>query len=316
MTALENYDNEHIPFSTNYKIYNQPLNIPIDDIDSFNPQNHDMSTGGLTTLREGLKRSLNLISVRLISKIKNGPMQVKNKARQFGFSTPIYPGEALALGSSDVIPLEMTSAYSAIANNGVLTKPKYINRIENSLGKVLDNNMTEQEFAEKEEALIFIIRNMMKDVINSGTGSSLRWKYKFDSPVAGKTGTTNGFTDAWFVGFTPQLAIGVWVGMDNPAVSINKFGSQAALPIFAKSIKKIYDFGEFSLGNDEVRKLDKDLDWSKPLEGVIDKKICKKSMKLPNKYCKSRDGLVDEIFLEGFIPNEVCDIKTHISRYK
>ena len=316
MTSLKNYNNEHIPFTTNYKIYNQPLNIPIDDITSYNPQNHDMSTGGLTTLREGLKRSLNLISVRLISEIKEGPKKVRDKALKFGFSTPIYPGEALALGTSDVIPLEMTSAYAAIANNGVLIKPKYIGRIENSLGKVLDNPQLDQEFAEKDEALIFIVRDMMKDVIDSGTGSSLRWKYKFDSPVAGKTGTTNKFTDAWFVGFTPQLAIGVWVGMDNPAVSIHKFGSEAALPIFAKSIKKIYDFGEFSLGNDEVRKLDKNLDWIKPQEGIIKKKLCKKSMKLPNKYCKNKDGLVNELFLENFIPNDICDIKTHSSRYK
>ena len=81
----------------------------------------------------------------------------------------------------------------------------------------------------------------MRDVIrDGGTGSSLRWKYKFYSPIAGKTGTTNNFTDAWFVGATPQVTIGVWVGMDNPAVSIKKYGSQAALPIFARSIKKIY----------------------------------------------------------------------------
>ncbi|MAV63949.1 MAG: hypothetical protein CMG00_02035 [Candidatus Marinimicrobia bacterium] len=315
MTALKNYDNEHQPFSTSYKIYNQPLNIPIDDYTSFNPQNHDRSTGGLTTLRNGLKKSLNLISVRLISKIEDGPKKVKKQAEKFGISTPIYPGEALALGASDVIPLEITAAYSAISNNGVLLKPNYINKIENSLGETLESNKFNENFSEKNEALVYIIRDMMKDVINSGTGRSLKTRYGFNSPVAGKTGTTNNFTDAWFVGFTPQIAIGVWVGMDNPAVSINKYGSQAALPIFAESIKKIYDFGEYSLGYEKVTKLDKQLDWTKPNNGLVEKKLCKESMKIANKYCNQRSGLVDEIFLEGFMP-EKCDISSHLSRYK
>ena len=315
MTALKNYDNEHEPFSTTYKVYNQPLNIPIDDYTSFNPQNHDLSTGGLTTLREGLKKSLNLISVRLISKIENGPQKVKKQAEEFGISTPIYPGEALALGASDVIPLEITAAYSTIANNGVFLEPNYINKIENSLGEILKNKRLDEYFSEKNEALIYIVRDMMKDVINSGTGRALKSRYKFNNPVAGKTGTTNSFTDAWFVGFTPELAIGVWVGMDNPAVSINKYGSQAALPIFAKSIKKIYDFGEYSLGEGKVRKLNNKLDWEEPSTGLVKKRICKESMKPANKYCKQRSELLDELFLDNFVPQK-CDIDSHSSLYK
>ena len=191
----------------------------------------------------------------------------------------------------------------------------YINKIENSLGEILKNKRLDEYFSEKNEALIYIVRDMMKDVINSGTGRALKSRYKFNNPVAGKTGTTNSFTDAWFVGFTPELAIGVWVGMDNPAVSINKYGSQAALPIFAKSIKKIYDFGEYSLGEGKVRKLNNKLDWEEPSTGLVKKRICKESMKPANKYCKQRSELLDELFLDNFVPQK-CDIDSHSSLYK
>ena len=315
MTALENYDNQHRPFSPNYKIQNQKFSI-IDGPRDYQPENFDGKTGGEKTLRQGLKKSINLIAVRLISKIKNGPKKVKKVAENFGITSSIYPGEAIALGSSSVYPLEITSAYSAIANNGVLVKPNYIYKIDNNLGTTLKDIDIEDNYANPNEATIYLIRDMMRDVIRDGTGQKLRWKYKFYSPVAGKTGTTNKFTDAWFVGFTPQVCIGVWVGMDNPAVSIKKYGSDAALPIFGETITRIYGFGEYSLGDSRVRKLDKELDWNLPDKGIVERKICKESLKIANKYCKNKAGLIDEIFLEHHIPNDKCNIKSHISRYK
>ena len=193
--------------------------------------------------------------------------------------------------------------------------PNYIYKIENSLGRSLDQISPEENYAEENEALIYLIRDMMKDVIDEGTGKTLRKTYEFYSPVAGKTGTTNNFTDAWFIGFTPQVAIGVWVGMDNPAVSIKKYGSRAALPIFAKSIKKIYDFGEYSLGSSN-RELDKKLDWEKPSKGIAIKQLCKESMKIANKYCSNKADIKEEYFLKDHIPYDKCNIKSHISRYK
>ena len=315
MTALESYDNQHRPFSPNYKIQNQKFSI-IDGPRDYQPENFDGKTGGEKTLRQGLKKSINLIAVRLISKIKDGPKKVKAVAEKFGISSSLYPGEAIALGSSSVYPLEIASAYSAIANNGLFVEPTYIYKIDNSLGETLTSIDIDDNYANENEAAIYLIRDMMRDVIRDGTGQKLRWKYKFYGPVAGKTGTTNKFTDAWFIGFTPQVCIGVWVGMDNPAVSIKKYGSEAALPIFGDAITKIYGFGEYSLGDGQVRKLDENLDWALPDEGIVYKKICKESLKIESKYCKNRAGLIDEIFLENHIPNSKCDIKSHISRYK
>ena len=178
------------------------------------------------------------------------------------------------------------------------------------------SNDIEQEFAEKNEGVVYIIRDMMKDVIKEGTARSLKTKYKFDgNAVAGKTGTTNNFTDAWFIGFTPQLAIGVWVGMDNPAISLgNKvYGSKAALPIFAKSIKKIYDYGKYSLGDDKVRNLDKNLDWYLPDDKIKAINICDKSKLISKKGCYSSSK---EFFLKESLPTNECDIPSHRSNYK
>ena len=126
----------------------------------------------------------------------------------------------------------------------------------------------------QDEATIFILRDMMKSIIDGGTGGSLRWKYKFYAPTAGKTGTTNSKADAWFVGFTPQLTIGIWVGMDDPSISLGdkQFGSTAALPIFANTIKDIYNLGEFDRG-DETIILNNKKDWTIS-RNVTNKTIC------------------------------------------
>ena len=94
----------------------------------------------------------------------------------------------------------------------------------------------------------------MKDVIDSGTGGRIRWKYKFNAPMAGKTGTTNNKTDAWFIVFTPEIAMGVLVGIDNPEMNLGEkqYGSRAALTIFAKAINKIYSLGDFYYLNNSI----------------------------------------------------------------
>ena len=191
------------------QLLNQPLVFFIDDTTRWNPQNHDGSTGLLTSLREGLRRSLNLISVRIVQELVS-PYQVRDTAKRFGLSTSIRAVDAIALGVSEVIPIEITSAYAAISNNGILTDPLSIISIHAKGGREIKQFLnTSVEIANESD--IYILRDMMKSVVDRGTGGSIRWKYKFYAPAAGKTGTTNSKTDAWFVGFTTQIAIGVWV---------------------------------------------------------------------------------------------------------
>ncbi len=295
MTAFEN------GYKPTTELLNQPLVVFIDDTTQWNPQNHDGSTGLLTTLRDGLKRSLNLISVRIVQELIK-PIDVKRNAKAFGLSTPIRAFDAIALGTSEVIPIEMVSAYSTIANNGIYKKPIVITKIKNRFGKTIwEYTPTHKEI--KNESIIYLVRDLMKSVIDKGTGSSIRWKYKFNSPAAGKTGTTDSKTDAWFVGFTPQITMGVWVGMDNPAISLGKkqYGSSAALPVWATTMKDIYKIGEFHTANNNIVELEKSLDWSQP-SGIAKIDICSDTYNQPTDWCPIKN----EIYLKEYKPLKKC----------
>ena len=305
LTALEK---GHTPTT---QLLNQPLVFFIDDTIKWNPQNHDGSTGLLTTLRDGLRRSLNLISVRVVQELIN-PQDVVKNAKLFGLTTPIRGVDAIALGVSEVYPLEITAAYSALANNGIYTKPISITRIEDRHGKVIEEFIPQSEEI-KDESVVYLLRDMMRSVVDGGTGGALRWKYKFNAPAAGKTGTTNSKADAWFVGYTPQIALGVWVGMDDPAVSLGEkqYGSSAALPIFARAISDIYKNGSFTHLNESVEFDDK-ADWQQP-SGIVEVEICAESYEKATPTCP----LSREIYLKNHRPRESCQKHANpFSRFK
>ena len=296
-------------YSSCTQLLNQPLVFFIDDTTRWNPQNHDGSTGLLTTLRDGLRRSLNLISVRIVQELVS-PEKVRDTAKRFNLSTNIRAVDAIALGVSEVIPIEITSAYSAIANNGIFTSPLSIVSIKDNEGREIKQFLNNSiEVADDSD--IFILRDMMKSVIDSGTGGSIRWRYKFYAPAAGKTGTTNSKTDAWFVGFTPQLTIGVWVGLDDPSMVLGEkqYGSSAALPIFAKAIKSIYEKGSYTYLNQNII-LDNKKDWNMPND-VIEIDICNSSCCLKTDWCDS----YKEYFNSDHPPLEPCSDLNPLNRF-
>ena len=295
LSALEN------GYSPCTQLINQPLVFFIDDTTRWNPQNHDGSTGLQTSLRTGLQKSLNLISVRVVQELID-PIKVKNTADRFNFRTRIRPVDAIALGVSEVIPLDITLAYSALAYDGILHEPLILNSIKDREGNLVQNFVPKSKEV-ADEKTVYILRDMMKSVVDKGTGGSLRWKYKFYSPAAGKTGTTNNKTDAWFIGFTPEIAIGVWVGIDNPEMKLGdkQYGSKAALPIFAKTINKIYSQGDYYYLNNAIP-LNSRADWDIP-EGVVKKSICEDTCCLQTEWCDS----YDEYFMENNSPNSQCE---------
>ena len=283
------------------QLLNQPLVFFIDDTTRWNPQNHDGSTGLLTSLRDGIRRSLNLISVRVVQELIN-PVEVKKTAEKLGIETYIRPVDAIALGVSEVKPLNITMSYSAIANNGILNSPLSIISIKDNNGGLIKEFIPfSKEVADEKE--IFILRDMMRSVVDNGTGRSLRWKYKFYSPAAGKTGTTNRKTDAWFIGFTPHITIGIWVGIDDPEMKLGdkQYGSNAALPIFAKTINEIYNLGNYYYQGNQIE-IDKNEEWDIP-DGVIEKNICKESCCLKTDWCES----YKEYFIKSNVPNNQCE---------
>ena len=290
-TALEN------GYTVSQQLLNQPVVLNVQNTDGswvkWKPQNYGGSTGGLTTLREGLRKSLNLISVRIVQQDYAPAEQVKRTAQRMGISTDIRAVDAIALGTSEVIPLEMVSAYAAFANKGVYSKPIAITKIEDRYGNTIrDYSPMQYEVLSEETA--FLMTNLMQTVMDRGTGGSARWKYNFTRPAAGKTGTTQGWSDAWFVGFTPQIAAGVWYGVDDYQVSLGKGqdGSKAALPSWAEFMRESHKILELPRVN-----------FQKP-NGVVVSEICSVSKMGSRKACP----LEKEVYKSGTQPSQKCRI--------
>ncbi|MFA5833415.1 MAG: PBP1A family penicillin-binding protein [Bacteroidota bacterium] len=281
-----------------YELYNQPVTVEMGDGTQWRPANFEGDVGGKATLRVGLMRSLNLVAVNAILNIAPKE-QVVEYAKKMGIKSPVPPYESIALGTAQVTPLEMTSAFGVFANEGVFVEPNSILKIEDK-----DGNIIEENFPEKKEVLsketAYIMTNMMEDVINNPLGSGARIRNFFHYPAAGKTGTTQDFADAWFVGFTPQLAAGMWVGFDDQGITFNSAdgqGGRAAAPLFGRFMKYVYE--------------DKTIPITQPYfripNGVERDTICADTKKLVTEFCPVR---ITEIFNSKYPPAK-CDL--HLS---
>lgn len=226
-------DNGYFPA---YSLLNQKFNY-----NGWSPDNSDNAYSGYMTLREALAKSVNVIAGRLTTSDIAPPSQVVKYAKRMGINSELPKYPSIALGTAEVSPLELTSAFATIANDGIYISPISILRIEDKNGVLIDEFKPEYREAISPETSA-IISNMMQDVLNYGTGAGVR-RY-FHRPAAGKTGTTQDFSDAWFLGFTPQLVGGVWVGFDDRRVHFNGWygqGARAALPIWAKFMAEVYE---------------------------------------------------------------------------
>lgn len=271
---------------------NQPFVEINDDGTRWTPHNYDNTVSGYMSLREGLRRSKNLVSIRLIRKIT--PRLVANYAKRMGISTRIRAVSSLALGTSEVKPIELVAAYGIFSNSGVHVEPIAITKIEDKTGNVIYRKRSiSREVLSPETTQI--MNDMLQDVVNHGTGYSVRRDFKFYETAGGKTGTTNDYTDAWFVGFTPQLVSGVWVGFDDPSLSLGsgEAGARAALPFWAQFMKAVYD----SL----------DIPPKKFAESpnVVKIQICKETKKLITPYCPEP---IEELFNLKLVPTESCEV--------
>ena len=185
------------------------------------------------SLRTALRTSSNRAAVRLLQQV--GIPQTVQYAKDMGVGdVPSVP--SLALGSGEVTLQSLTAAYAAFANHGLVPRPILIRRVESTDGHVLYTGETSTVRAIS-DTTAFLMATMLADVINAGTGAGAR-RLGFTLPAAGKTGTTNDFNDAWFVGFTPKLVAGVWVGFDQPRTILpNGFAAEVAVPLWARFMK-------------------------------------------------------------------------------
>lgn len=280
-----------------YELLNQPVTVPMADGTRWTPQNFDGTFGGKYTLREGLKRSINLIAVRAILEIAP-PKQVVDYAQRMGIISPIPPYESIALGSGEVSPLEITSAYGVFPNEGVHVEPISILRIEDKDGNVIEENFpAKREVLSKETA--YIMTNLLEGAVNDEGGTGRVIRRDFALPAAGKTGTTNDYGDAWFVGFTPQLVAGVWVGFDDNRIKFGTSdgqGGRAAAPIFGLFMRHTYEDPDIALP----------LEYFRQPEGVITDTICVETKRKAREFCPET---MPEIFNAKY-PIGECDIHT------
>jgi penicillin-binding protein 1A len=266
-------------------IDDSPLTIKIDRKKTWSPENFTHTYQGPVTLRNALAESLNVPTVRLLEKI--GIDDTIQYAKKLGIRSPMTHYLPLALGSSSLTLAELTAAYAVFANHGIKMGPVSILSITDSSGQVLYVNDAIPEQVMKPETA-YLITYLLKGVIERGTG----WKAReLGRPAAGKTGTTNDYRDAWFIGYTPNLVAGVWVGYDDQeSIGPKETGARAALPIWLEFMKKA----------SAERPVE---DFSLP-DGVIFKQIDPKTGLLSTEKCKVS---IREAYLPGTEPHQYCD---------
>ncbi len=262
-----------------------PLSIAVNRKKDWNPENFTRTYQGPVTFRRALEQSLNVPTIRLLQKI--GPDETIGYARKLGIKSPLTPYLSLALGSSAVTLAELTSAYAVFDNHGVKLGPVSILSITDSAGRVLYTNNSVPEQVLKPETA-YLITYLLQGVIEHGTG----WKARdLGRPAAGKTGTTNDYREAWFLGYTPSLVAGVWVGYDNQAsIGPKETGAKAALPLWLDFMKKANaerNPEEFSAPDD-----------------IIFKQVDHKTGLLSTERCRDT---IREAFLPGTEPRKYCD---------
>jgi penicillin-binding protein 1A len=267
----------------------------------------DHSGGGPMTMRTALRLSSNSAAVGMLMDI--GIPAAIRAAERFGIeSVPGVP--SLALGSGEVTLMAMTAAYAAFANAGMRPQPQLIRRVETADGEVLFSAQPHAERAVS-ETTAFLMTSMLTDVLNGGTGWQAR-RFGFTRPAAGKTGTTNAYRDAWFIGYTPRLATGVWVGYDYPrTIAARGYAATVAVPLWGR-------FMTIATRNEKL------IPFQRP-RSVTSVAICRISGKRATEACQhdvvfdsagspsERSNVYTEYFVRGTEPVEYCDV--HFGSY-
>ena len=201
--------------------------------EAWKPENYTGKFYGPTTLRTALTHSRNLVTVRLLDKI--GVPAAIAYARRLGIRSPLAPYLSLGLGASEVTLVELTTAYGVFANEGMYVPPVFITKIVDARGEILEERFPEAHRVVSPE-IAYMMTNMLEGVIQNGTGRRVR---VLGRPAAGKTGTTNDFRDAWFLGYTPEIVTGVWLGIDDrTTLGHGEAGGRVASPIWLEFMQE------------------------------------------------------------------------------
>jgi len=229
-------------YSPCYRVPNIPVTFIQEDGTTWSPSNaDDKHNGEMVSLKFALANSINYISAWVIKQFR--PQAVVDLVKKMGITTEIEPVPSICLGTPDISVFEMVGANSTFVNKGVWTEPTFITRIEDKNGNVIQEFSPETKDA-LDENTAYATLSLMEGVVQFGTGARIRNRFKIPYPVAGKTGTTQNNSDGWFMGLTPDLVSGVWVGCEDRSVHFRSTflgqGANTALPIWGLYMQKVY----------------------------------------------------------------------------
>ena len=281
-----------------YVVDDAPLSVPQPGGEVWEPQNYDLKFEGKMPMRRALYLSRNLAAIRLGMEL--GEQSVIDMARRFGITSPIPPYPSIHIGAASVYPIEMVGAYTTFANLGQRAVPTGIVRVENAKGDVLwVPEVQRVPVLSTEEAWLMV--DVMKDVVTRGT-AAVSVGSVFHYPAGGKTGTTNDYSDVWFIGYTSDLVAGVWMGFDKPQkIMANAQGGRLAAPAWTSFMNEVY------------RRKPAPSDWPKP-PGIITREVDVSTNMLATPYCP-RDVVVTEDYIPGTEPLVQCTVHNAWNMY-
>jgi penicillin-binding protein 1A len=266
-----------------------PVEVETGSDELWRPVNFSGTFEGPVSLRYALANSINVPAVRVILELGTGP--VIDQAADLGLPRELIPDvPSIALGAGEATLIDLVSAYTAFANHGIRSRPMYYTRIEDARGELLEEVPPYQEEALDEDTNALLV-DMMQTALREGTGRSAK-SWGFTRAGAGKTGTTDLYSDAWFVGFTPDIVGGVWVGFDEKrSMGRRKTGAVMALPIWAQTMSAAVD------GTPES--------FFRLPPSIVERLVCTTSGQLPSPSCPE---LGTEIFAEDRVPQRTCEV--------
>jgi penicillin-binding protein 1A len=279
-----------------YHLADAPIFLTLPDGQTWAPRNYAGDYEGNMSLREALKRSKNMVAIRLGQEV--GVEAVQDVSRRAGIDTPVPSYPSVFIGAAAVYPLDMIAAYASFANGGFQIEPRYILRIEDSEGRMLWEPAPAPKVAFA-PSVAWILTDMMREVVDGGTGYGARnpavGNLSYDIPAAGKTGTTNDATDVWFVGYTPDVLAGVWIGMDQPqTIAGRATGGGFAVPIWARVVRKYYEEREAPEP------------WERPADVAV-RRISRWTGTAVTDDCPYSVGSVPDYFVAEAAPVPGCD---------
>ena len=288
-----------IPVS--HVVVDSPFSMPEVDGTIWTPANFDTAFRGPINMRETLKNSVNIPTIKLGLDV--GLESVAQYARRMGIRTPLLPVPSLSIGAADVIPMQVAEAYSVLATSGYRPTARIITKVEDNEGVVRWESRPQIEQV-LDSSTTFIVRDLMRTVVDHGSGYPARdpgaGNLPYEIPAAGKTGTTNDFTNVWFVGFTPNLLAAVWFGFDKPQRIVGKASGVIVAPIWGRFMREAY------YGPDA--KLPKPADWVWP-SGIRRQRIDRTTGMLATEFCPL-ESVYEEIFAAGTEPAVPCNKHT------